>query len=184
MWKFIKSSSSKENWLTHNQVEVCFIGRSNVGKSTLINNLANNHKLAKTSKTPGRTQLINYFQTDKNIVVVDLPGYGFAKISKQQQEKMFYMVNEYFNYNKPKVVFILIDSRCGILKQDEEIIEYLSNLNHKIVLIITKTDKAKQKELARTLKHNLFKNHQHFLSADSNQNKILKIKEFIYNQDE
>lgn len=184
MWKFIKSSSNKENWLIHNQIEICFIGRSNVGKSTLINNLASHSKLAKTSKTPGRTQLINYFQTDKNIIVVDLPGYGFANISKVKQEKMFYMIDQYFTNKKPEIVFVLIDSRCGILKQDEDIIKYLIELKHNVVLIITKIDKSKQKELAQTLKHHYFQEFKYFLSEKSNLNKMNKIKNFIYALDE
>ena len=95
MWKFIKSSSDKSNWLIHDNKEICFIGRSNVGKSSLINALARNSKLAKVSKMPGRTQLINYFQNENDLIIVDLPGYGYANISYSIQEKMFNMIDEY-----------------------------------------------------------------------------------------
>ncbi|MBD5423109.1 MAG: YihA family ribosome biogenesis GTP-binding protein [Mycoplasma sp.] len=180
MWEFIKSASNKSNWLVHDNKEICFIGRSNVGKSSLINALANN-KLAKTSKTPGRTQLINYFKNENNTIIVDLPGYGFANIALQLQEKMFLMVDEYFNNSNPNIVFLLIDARRGIMRQDENIIEHLINLKHNIVLILTKVDKAKQSEIASSLKHKYFKTIPYFESSIKNENKINKIKEFIKN---
>lgn len=179
MWKFIKSSSEKGNWLNHQQTEICFIGRSNVGKSTLIN-LIGNQKIAKVSKTPGRTQLINYFQTDKNIIAVDLPGYGYAKISKNIQEKMFAMIDEYFKLNRPKKVFILIDAKIGIQPKDSEIISYLSSLDHNISLILTKCDKANQSEINKTLKNELFKSFNYFMVSEKNQKQIGSLREYIY----
>lgn len=86
MWKFIKSSTSQENWLDVSNHEIVFWGRSNVGKSSLINALAKT-KLAKTSSTPGRTRLINYFETTNHQIVVDLPGYGYASMSKKINKK-------------------------------------------------------------------------------------------------
>lgn len=179
MWKFIKSSSDKSNWWEHNNKEICFIGRSNVGKSSLINALANNKKLAKTSKTPGRTQLINYFQNNDGLVIVDLPGYGFANISIKTQEKMFFMVDQYFKYGNPNFIFLLIDSRRGIGKQDEEIIEYLLNLNHNIILVLTKIDKATQKEISLTMKHPYFNQLKFFQISISNKKKIQQLNNFI-----
>ncbi len=181
MWKFIKSSSNKLNWLEHNQKEFCFIGRSNVGKSTLINLLANQNKLAKTSKFPGRTQLINYFETEDKKIIIDLPGYGYAKISYSEQERMFSMVDEFFRLNKPEVVFVLIDAKIGITSKDEEIIEYLDSLNHNIKLILTKVDKANQSELSKTLKHPIVKDFEHFRSSIENEKYIEKIREYIKN---
>lgn len=181
MWKFIKSSSAKDNWLEHNQKEICIIGRSNVGKSSLINALAKNNKLAKTSKTPGRTQLINYFQLPNNTIVVDLPGFGFANISYKKQEEMFQMVDEYFKQSKPLVVLFLIDSRRGIMEQDSNIIDHLLKIGHNIVFILTKTDKAKQKEIANCLKNSILKEHKYFLSSTNEENKISKIRDFIFN---
>lgn len=181
MWKFIKSSSDKSNWLIHNKKEICFIGRSNVGKSSLINALARQNKLAKTSKTPGRTQLINYFENENGKIIVDLPGYGFAQISLSAQKKMFKMIDEYFNEAKPNIVFVLIDARRGIMKQDQEIIDYLVSLKHNIILIITKTDKATQKEISQILKNEYFKKIKYFQSAISNEKKISVIRDFINN---
>lgn len=180
MWDFIKSSSTKENWYLHNKIEICFIGRSNVGKSTLINTLANK-KIAKTSKTPGRTQLINYFDTNKGVIVVDLPGYGYAKISKLEQQKMFFMIDEYFNFRKPNIVFVLIDSKIGIQKQDERIINHLKELKHNVVLILTKCDKAKQSELSSTLKHHFFDQYIFFKTSFNNQKQINLLNNYIFN---
>lgn len=180
MWKFIKSSTNQSNWFIHDKKEICFIGRSNVGKSSLINALSNNPKLAKTSKMPGRTQLINYFDANNKVVIVDLPGYGFANISLSIQEKMFIMIDQYFRYSKPVCVFVLIDARRGITEKDQTIIEHLINLNHKIVFIVTKVDKAKQSEIANTLKNDYFKNNKFFLSSIFNKKQLQKIKEFIF----
>lgn len=180
MWKFIKSASDQSNWLKHDCLEICFIGRSNVGKSTLINVLAN-AKIAKTSKMPGRTQLINYFQINEQIVLVDLPGYGFANISKTQQLNISKMINQYFEQKQVQVIFVLIDARIGITSSDQEVINYLSDLNYQIVLILTKCDKVKQAELAKTLKHPFFQNHTFFKSKINNQHSIEQIKNFIFN---
>lgn len=179
MWNFIKSASNKNNWYIHKNNEICFIGRSNVGKSSLINFLAKNKKLSKTSKTPGRTQLINYFKTEKNLIVVDLPGYGFAKLAKEKQILMYKMIDDYFKFRKPTYVFLLIDSRRGISSKDDEIINYLLNLNHKIIFVLTKVDKSTQKELSNTLKSEYFNKMQYFLSAYNDEKKISKIRDFI-----
>lgn len=181
-WKFVQSASDKENWLKHDLNEVCFIGRSNVGKSTLINELAKQNKLAKTSKTPGRTQLINYFQVDDKLMVVDLPGYGYAKISKSIQEKMFKMVDQYFTESKPKFVFVLIDSRHGIQEQDEEIINYLLNLQHNVVLVATKSDKATQSEVSKTKSHALFKELKYFICAQKDDKKLSQLRNFLLDE--
>lgn len=179
MWTFIKSASKKENWLKHELKEICFIGRSNVGKSTLINTLSKNNKLAKVSKTPGRTQLINYFQANENLIVVDLPGYGFAKISKEKQEHMFNMVDEYFQNSKPNYVFLLFDSRHGMQKQDTIICNYLNELNHNIILIGTKADKATQSEISKALNNDLLKKYQYFLIGKDNKKQINNLFSFI-----
>lgn len=181
MWKFIKSSSSIENWLEHNNKEICLIGRSNVGKSSLINALSRINKLAKVSKTPGRTQLINYFQNEKGTVIVDLPGYGYANISLSKQETMFEMIDEYFKNKKPNIVFILIDSKVGITLKDEEIINYLNQLKHNIKFILTKSDKANQSQMSKTLKSEYFKNFQYFICSISNEKQINIIRNFINN---
>ena len=184
MWNFIKSSSSQENWLEHNFQEVCFIGRSNVGKSSLINALSNNNKLAKTSKTPGRTQLINYFDTSKGVMVVDLPGYGFAKMSKSQKEKMHIMLDEYFsNSIKLSHVFLLFDTRHGMLEEDVFFFNYLSQKNFKIILIGTKIDRTTQSERHKMKQNPIiasFDSTNLFLCSSQKNKNIDKLREFVY----
>lgn len=154
MFKFIKSSTSSNDWYVHNNnVEICFWGRSNVGKSSLINALNNNSKLAIVSKTPGRTQLINYFEDEQNHVWVDLPGYGYANVSKSKIEKMNKMIEYYLKNNKKlKHVILLIDSRTGITKIDSEVIMFLDSINLDFSLVFTKIDKLNQKEKSKLTK--------------------------------
>lgn len=149
MWKFIKSSTSQENWLDNPESEIVFWGRSNVGKSSLINALSKN-KLAKTSSTPGRTRLINYFETDNKKIVVDLPGYGYASMSKKEQQKVSGIIDHYFrNSSVKKVVCFLIDAKVGFTAIDLEMIDYINSLNIPFDIIITKIDKANQSQKHR-----------------------------------
>ncbi|WP_036464155.1 ribosome biogenesis GTP-binding protein YihA/YsxC [Mycoplasmopsis sturni] len=159
MFKFVKSSTNKNNWYENIGTEVAFWGRSNVGKSSLINAITNNSKLARTSKTPGRTQLINFFQNEHNAVLVDLPGYGYAKISQAQKEQMMLMIEEYLlNRSQLKNLFLLIDARHGITKIDEQILTFLNINNIPFSLVYTKMDKLKQKDKNMLLKsHKVFK---------------------------
>lgn len=146
MWKFIKSGSSIESFLEHNENEICFWGRSNVGKSTLINALTN-QKISRVSKTPGRTRLINYFADNNQKVIVDLPGYGYAEMSKSEQQKMLDTTISYLSVSKNlKQIFLLIDSRIGITKIDLEMINLLRQMNKTIALVYTKIDKLNQSE--------------------------------------
>ncbi|WGI36299.1 ribosome biogenesis GTP-binding protein YihA/YsxC [Mesomycoplasma lagogenitalium] len=173
MWKFIVSSSGKSNWLNHNEIEICFIGRSNVGKSSLINALAN-QKIAKTSNTPGRTQLINFFKNSNNKIIVDLPGYGYAKMSKTNAQKMFDMIEQYFTERENlKYVFLLFDSRLGLLENDLQMIEFLQSLNHNVILVGTKADKLNQAQMHKIKKQlEKFNNLQfsYFVSSLKNKN--------------
>ena len=151
MWKFIKSATNESNWLKGHAKEICFIGRSNVGKSSLINALAQ-QKMARTSNTPGRTQLINFFEEDGRIYV-DLPGYGWAKMSKSRQNNMLKMIENYIE-NKHELikVFVLVDSKIGPTKDDEIIINFLKEVNKPFMIIMTKSDKPTQSELHKSTK--------------------------------
>ena len=122
--------------------EFAFIGRSNVGKSSLINVLCGNRKLAKTSSTPGKTKLINHFIINDSWYLVDLPGYGFAKISQKGREELRKIINDYIEKSEEMVVlFVLIDSRHDITKIDREFLAGLGENGVPFAIIFTKGDK-------------------------------------------
>lgn len=122
--------------------EFAFIGRSNVGKSSLINMLCANRKLAKTSATPGKTQLINHFIINDSWYLVDLPGYGFAKISQKGREELRRMINDYIGRSEEMVaLFVLIDSRHDITRIDREFLAGLGENGIPFAIIFTKSDK-------------------------------------------
>ncbi len=126
--------------------EYAFIGRSNVGKSSLINMLCNYKGLAKVSNTPGKTQTINYFKVDSSWHLVDLPGYGYAKSSKKKREKWEDMIERYL-ITRPQLqcVFVLIDSRHELQKIDLEFVNWMGDRRAPFVLVYTKTDKLSSK---------------------------------------
>ncbi len=129
--------------------EFAFIGRSNVGKSSLINMLVARKNLAKTSGTPGKTQLINHFIINDNWYLVDLPGYGFAKISKSIRNKFEGMIQNYLLHRRNLITtFILIDSRLEPQKIDLEFISWMGEKEIPFVLLFTKTDKPGKTQLA------------------------------------
>ncbi len=123
--------------------EYAFIGRSNVGKSSLINMLTNNRKLAKTSSAPGKTQLINHFTINNNWYLVDLPGYGYAKTSKTNRNKWHKMISDYL-INRPNLMctFVLVDSRIPPQAIDLEFINNLGLMQIPFVIVFTKKDKV------------------------------------------
>lgn len=133
--------------------EIAFVGRSNVGKSSLINAVTGQKGLAKTSNTPGRTQQLNYFNLDGKIYLVDLPGYGFAQapenLVRQWQQLIFAYLQGHVELKR---VFMLIDSRHGIKKVDEEIMQMLDAAAVTYQIILTKTDKISAATLEKVLK--------------------------------
>ncbi|HMH22624.1 MAG TPA: ribosome biogenesis GTP-binding protein YihA/YsxC [Puia sp.] len=133
--------------------EYAFIGRSNVGKSSLINMLTNNEKLAKTSNTPGKTKLLNHFIIDNKWYVVDLPGYGFAKVSLSERKRWEKMIEDYLRKRENLVtVFILIDSRHSPQKLDLEFVNQLGKWEVPFCLVFTKSDKENQRTVAKNVK--------------------------------
>ena len=137
--KFLKSSTKVSQCPQNDLPEYAFIGRSNVGKSSLINMITNNKGLAKTSGTPGKTQLINHFIIDDKWYIVDLPGYGFAKISKATRAKWEVMISNYLTQRKSLIcTFILIDIRLKPQAIDLEFLEWLGKKGLAFIIIFTK----------------------------------------------
>jgi len=132
--------------------EVAFAGRSNVGKSSLINALFNQKKLAKTSSTPGRTQQLNFFNFDDKLYLVDLPGYGYAE-APEKLVKQWQKILKMYLRGRPNLrrVFVLIDSRRGIKKEDLEIMKMLDEAAVSYQIVLTKVDKISDTELQKTL---------------------------------
>lgn len=133
-------------------VEFAFVGRSNVGKSSLINSLTNHSKLARTSKTPGRTQLINFFTINQEFYIVDLPGYGFAKVPKQMKKEWGMTIERYIISKRKKLIFVLLDIRRIPSEEDMEMLYWLDYHKLDFKIIFTKTDKVSNNEKFRLLK--------------------------------
>lgn len=137
----------------NNLVEIAFAGRSNVGKSSLINGLLNRRKLAKTSSTPGKTQTINFYNIDKCIYFVDLPGYGYAKISEAIKIKWGKMIENYLSTSKMlKAIFLLIDIRHEPTKNDILMYDYIVKNGYTPIIIATKSDKINRSQLQKHIK--------------------------------
>lgn len=150
--QFIKSASKKSEFIIDDLPQIAIVGRSNVGKSSLINMLSNNKKMAKTSSTPGRTRLVNYFNINKQFYLVDLPGYGFAKASKNLTNTWDSVMNDYFVENeKLKLVFVLLDCRHMPSELDKQMLDYLAENEIPCVIILTKVDKISKSELNQNI---------------------------------
>ncbi|MGN6604772.1 MAG: ribosome biogenesis GTP-binding protein YihA/YsxC [Ginsengibacter sp.] len=196
--KYLVSSPSFDKCPPASLAEYAFIGRSNVGKSSLINMLTNNEKLAKTSHSPGKTQMINHFeitsvpkQGDSNETkwfLVDLPGYGFAKVAQSSRRKWEQMIENYLRKRENLVdVFVLIDSRHSPQKLDLDFIKNLELWQVPYTLIFTKSDKENQAIVSKNVKAFLEKLRQtqqflpqHFISSSikkSGRDKILNLIE-------
>lgn len=156
--KFVKSAPSLKEAPQGMFPEVLLVGKSNVGKSSLINALCNKKALAFTSSKPGHTRLLNYYNVDDKLYLVDAPGYGYAKGGFDLDKLFGEMMEDYFaNATRLKMVIVLLDSRRDLSEDDMEIIEYLQSKNINFILTFTKVDKINQSE-----KHHLLvtlKNH-------------------------
>ena len=143
--KFMQSASNITESPDDTGSEVAFVGRSNSGKSSAINVIVNQKNLARISKTPGRTQLINFFEVDKQRRLVDLPGYGYAKTSKKQQKEWGFMIGEYLKYRQTlKGVILIIDIRRGLMELDHAFLDFYLPLNKPLHVLLTKSDKLKK----------------------------------------
>jgi len=192
---YITSSPSVDKCPKPDKPEYAFIGRSNVGKSSLINMLADNSHLAKTSATPGKTQLINHFQIvsqnkkhkKQNWLLVDLPGYGYAKISQKQRKSWEKMIEDYLRKRKNLVnVFVLIDSRHEPQAIDLEFVNNLGKWSVPFAIVFTKADKNKPLATVRNvqaflsrLKENWEEIPQYFTSSAVSRQGYEEIMNFI-----
>ena len=150
--KYVISSPDYEKCPKPDRPEYAFIGRSNVGKSSLINMLCNNDKLAKTSASPGKTQLINHFIINNEWYIVDLPGYGFAKVSIRSRNRWEQMIENYLRKRENlSMVFVLIDSRHSPQKIDLEFLELLKKWGVPASIIFTKSDKENQSTVQKNI---------------------------------
>ncbi|MBO3099641.1 ribosome biogenesis GTP-binding protein YihA/YsxC [Gelidibacter pelagius] len=150
--EFIMSNSEVAKCPKDTLPEYAFIGRSNVGKSSLINMLTNHKNLAKTSGRPGKTQLINHFLINKNWFLVDLPGYGYARVSKTSKKKFQRFITDYFEERQQLVLaFVLVDIRHEAQKIDLEFMEYMGENGIPFSIIFTKADKLKPKAIERNV---------------------------------
>ena len=150
---FVKSAVYEKDYPEQlDKMEFAFVGRSNVGKSSLINSLTSRLKLARTSKTPGRTQLINYFLINDEFYIVDLPGYGFAKVPKEMKKQWGKTMERYIASKRKKLVFVLLDIRRVPSDEDIEMLEWLEYNDMDYKIIFTKIDKLSNNERAKQLK--------------------------------
>lgn len=141
--------SVKNEYADTGMPEIAVCGKSNVGKSTLINYLTGNFKLARTSSAPGKTRLINFFVVNESFILVDLPGYGYAKASKNEQKSWVHMIESYLSSTKRlRALLVLIDIRHSVSENDTLMINYASHFGWPVIIAATKADK-----IAKTKRH-------------------------------
>ena len=152
--EFLKSAPKLEHLPSPTVPEIAFAGRSNVGKSSLINAVTNRSKLARASNTPGRTQELNYFDVGKPLAfrLVDMPGYGFAEAPKDMVKRWRFLINDYLRGRQVlKRALVLVDARHGLKDVDRDVMKMLDEAAVSYHLVLTKSDKVKPTELASTL---------------------------------
>ena len=185
---FLKSVFKVIDYPKSNIDEIGFWGRSNVGKSSLLNSLTKT-KIAKTSKTPGRTKSLNFFEVPNKIRFVDFPGYGFAKVSKQDKKVWSDVITNYLDSRRNLVcIFLLIDSRQGLMKIDLEAIDLLESFGNHFFVVFTKIDKVKFLELGilmnkteKFLKSITAADKKIFMTSCKNGNGILDLRKKVIN---
>lgn len=151
--EFIISAVAAAQYPSDNRVEIAFVGRSNVGKSSLINTLTNRRKLVKVSGTPGKTRLVNFFLINNEFYFVDLPGYGYAKVSKVEKESWGKVIETYLTKREQlKKIVLLIDCRHKPSMDDINMYKWIKYYNYEAIVVATKIDKLTKNELQKNLK--------------------------------
>lgn len=187
--KFVISNTDVSKCPKENLPEYAFIGRSNVGKSSLINMLTNHKNLAKISGKPGKTQLINHFIINDNWFLVDLPGYGYAKVSKDKRRTFQKFIKDYFNKRMQLAcTFVLVDSRHEPQKIDLEFMEFLGENEIPFGIVFTKTDKLNKTSLSKNIeiyKRIMLETWEelppYFITSSTNQSGKKEVLDFIEN---
>ena len=151
--RFVKSAKQANDFPKDKKPEIAFCGRSNSGKSSLLNALTNSHGLARTSSSPGRTQLINFFLVDEKTYYVDLPGYGYAKVPKGIRDTWGEMVEGYLRNREPlKLAIMLVDSRIPPTDSDLVMKDWLDHFGIPSLVVLTKSDKISRNEQTKALR--------------------------------
>ncbi len=151
--KFVKGITGDDDLLHDGTPHIAFVGRSNVGKSSVINALLNAKELARTGKKPGKTLELNVFAVNAKYYFIDLPGYGYAKGGHDQREAIRDMIIGYLSQNesKPMTVALVLDAKAGVTDFDRDMLHILGDNEHHVVIVLNKKDKLSQKELSDTL---------------------------------
>lgn len=150
--EFIISAVSPKQYPPDQLPEIALAGRSNVGKSSFINRLINRKNLVRTSSKPGKTQTLNFYLINEMLHFVDVPGYGYAKVSKTEREKWGRMLEEYFETRGPlKAVVLVVDIRHEPSREDKQMVEYINHLDIPLIIIATKMDKISKNKRARAI---------------------------------
>jgi len=150
--EFITSAVKPDQYPTDNRLEIAFVGRSNVGKSSLINSLTNRRKLVKVSRTPGKTRLVNFFLINNDFYFVDLPGYGYAKVSRVEKESWGAFIETYLvNRSQLKRIILLVDCRHKPTDDDKLMYNFIKHYGYDCTVVATKTDKLTKNELRKNI---------------------------------
>lgn len=147
--EFVTSAGLGSPYPEKTAAEIAIVGKSNVGKSSLINSLCNNKKLAKTSSNPGKTRLINFFKINREFYFVDLPGYGFARAPKTEKDKWGKLMEDYLSSGRVDHIFMLIDIRHAPTEDDKLMLQWIIYYNLPFTLIATKADKIAKSKRAQ-----------------------------------
>ncbi|MBC7765916.1 MAG: YihA family ribosome biogenesis GTP-binding protein [Hyphomonadaceae bacterium] len=150
--EIIISAVSRAQYPPNGLPDIAFAGRSNVGKSSIINKLCNRKGLARTSSKPGKTATINFYEIEKQLHLVDLPGYGFARVSKGEKKKWHDMIEEYLtNRHQLQMVILMVDARHKPSDDDVGMFDWIKNCQGAVLVVATKSDKLKPKELEKNI---------------------------------
>ncbi len=150
--RFVRSAPTRQEFLDDGRPEVAFVGRSNVGKSSLLNRLLGRKSLARISTSPGKTRTVNYFLIESRFYFVDLPGFGYAKVGRKERQGWAKLMEDYFQHVQNRAhVIQLVDGKVGATELDIQASEYLSNLRCGRTVVATKMDRLRSNERARSL---------------------------------